>query len=157
MKSNEKVLAPLVIIVASILLSGVFGVGYGPCHDSLSFQGPEAEFTVTANDSSGLTIQYRSGDTLAETWTDALYLDVIDNASDTTTRYVLVNSSHNFPVKPGDQFSVSIVTGGDERLIEDDSVRIVWKGTQRPFPNYCLNERDNTTLETTLYWSTVTQ
>lgn len=72
------------------------------------------------------------------------------DTGDTTETYPLATTAGAFPVTPSDEFTVSDVTVADRPLTEGDILRIVWRGSEEPLPVYCLNSRDDTTLETTL-------
>lgn len=137
----------LILVVSALLTSS--GLATGLCDDNLAFTTPDADFSIRyENATNDVTIQYQDGDTLSAEWTDALFVRVYADQSANTTTYPLANTSEAFPVVSGDRFTLYNVTIGGRALASGDSIWAVWRGSEKPFPSYCLNDRKGDTTGT---------
>lgn len=143
------------LVLATLTL--LSGVGFGPCHDTLAFTAPftDAEVAVNATDDA-LAVTYVDGDVLTEESTLSVSAVVDDAQSEATNRYVVWNRSEGLPLEPGDGARLDHVPMDGEKMSPGDRVRIVWRGYERPLPEYCLTSRGNGTARTRLGATTVT-
>ncbi|QPV62185.1 hypothetical protein I7X12_15770 [Halosimplex litoreum] len=148
-------------VVALVTLGGVLGAlsvvsgAVGPCSDDLAFQGPTTEVEVTVDtDERAVEVTHVDGDVLAEEWTLSVTA-VVSSETGTTSEYVAVNASDGLPFEPRGSARIENVTVDGRPLSDGDEVRVVWRGHERPLPDYCLGSRGNATARVTLARSTV--
>lgn len=158
MHRNVVLNAALAFVVVGIGLVAL-SLGNGvvrPCRDDLAFQGPTTEVDVTTYTAENVVeVTHVGGDILTEEWTLSVTAVASTADDEATTRYALANRSEGLPLEPGDSVRIEDVTIDGESLSSGDTVRIVWRGHQRPLPGYCLASRENATARMTVAISTV--
>lgn len=146
---NWKVLVPTILlaVVVVVAVAVLFGLGVGPCHDGSSFQGPDAVFAISYQaESEDVSIRYNWGDNLTEAWTFDLYVTIRDAESGETSTYPLATASEDFPVRPGQEYTLENVSAGGNPITDGDRIRVNWYGREKPLPSFCLSSRGNKTL-----------
>ncbi|WP_152436377.1 hypothetical protein [Halosimplex carlsbadense] len=145
------------VTVALVAVGAVLGAlsvvsgAVGPCSDDLAFQGPTTGVEVTADtDERAVEVTHVEGDILTEERT--LSVTAVVSASETgaTSEYVAVNASEGLPFEPAESARIENVTVGGRPLSGGDEVRVVWRGYERPLPDYCFGSRGNATARVTV-------
>lgn len=129
-------------VVALLLVSS--GTVTGACGDDLAFAGPNTNFSITHQQTtSDVVITHQRGETLTADRTDELYVMIRATGSDNRTRYSLADTPEAFPISSGDQFTIQKATVDGRTLTEGDVIKVVWRGSEKPLPSYCLTNRVN--------------
>lgn len=143
---NTPYIYPLVVgigcltLVALLLVSS--GTVTGACDENLAFAGPDTTFSIVHQQStSDVVVTHQKGETLTADRTDELFVTIRTADSDNSTRYSLAVTPEGYPVSSGDRFTIQDATVAGRTLAEGDVIRVVWRGSEKPLPSYCLTDR----------------
>lgn len=151
-----KVTVALVAVGAVLGALSVVSGAVGPCSDDLDFDGPTTEVEVTADtDERAVEVTHVDGDILTEERTLSVTAVVSAGEPEAASRYVVANASEGLPFEPGESVRIEDVRVDGRPLSGGDEVRVVWRGHERPLPDYCLGSRGNATARVTVARSTV--
>lgn len=143
----------LIALTVLVVFSGLYVTGgfhASPCRDDLAVSAYPRTFDVGAGESA-VTITFVDGEPFTVDDTVELYVNIVDNDSNHTARVVWgTNTTGKFPVTPGDTLHVDNTSLDGVTLDSGDIVTVGWRGYEKPFPWYCLNERDDD-IVTVLY------
>ena len=159
----EKKLSRIITVIGLITLiiiggAVIYGAPGTPCSDRLTFKSPPPEFTLSYNGTDDIVtityngdrplVHYPSEDSSNGKRTYALYVEL--EREENKRQHKLASSKDRYPITKGQTFKIEPTAFNTAEFNDGDEVALRWNRTQARLPSYCLNQREPSSLTSTV-------